>query len=152
MKGISPIVATVLLIVMVVTLTALVMSFTTTLTKSTTNVIENRTSESVDCSGARVTIDEVFLTNGTSGSATVQIRNDGMKNDLTIVSATLFNRTGGNFSATNSTITDFDVGDVAAIRFSNIGVPTCNDFSFVIVTTNCGGVSDTFRKTPTCLK
>jgi len=153
MKGVSAILATVMLIVVVVALVGIFMSFSTSLLRSTQTTVGNKTAEAIECSGASITIDDVFVTKGTSpvGSAKVRVVNNGLKNDLVIVSARLFNNTGHNFSVTALPIPNFDVGEVEVLSFSNIDVERCTNFSQVIVTTNCGIASDTFTKAPRCV-
>ena len=149
MKGISAILATVMLIVVVVALIGIFMSFSTSLLKSTQASVGNKTAEAIECSGASITIDEVFVTTS-ANTSTVRVVNNGLKNDLVIVSATLFNRTGSNFTNNDVPIPNFDIGEVEIIRFTNINVPNCPDFGEVIVTTNCGIAADTFTKAPKC--
>jgi len=151
MKGLSPLVATVLLIVMVVAISAIIISSTTSLTKSATGEVENRTQASTGCAGASIKIDDVFITNGTAGSARVHVRNDGLKDDLAIVSGQLYNSTGHNFTASDLPLSNFDRGNIVTVTFSNISVTTCANFSHVTITTDCSGAYDTFSKTPKCL-
>ena len=150
MKGLSPLIATTLLIVMVVTLASIIISFTTTFTKNTQENVENRTNEAVDCSGANIEVDNVFLTNGTAGTARVQVMNNGIKDGLTVVAAQLFNRTGGNFSATGLPVSGVDRGEIVVLTIGNVSAVLCTDFSHVTVSTNCPGATDTFRRAPIC--
>ena len=149
MKGVSAILATVMLIVVVVALIGIFMTFSTSLLRSTQSTIGNRTTEAIECSGASITIDEVFLNKGATGSAQVRVVNNGLKNDLSIMSSTLFTKTS-SFAAANMPISNFGIGEVEVISFTNINAPDCNDFSQVIVTTNCGIATDTFTKAPKC--
>ncbi len=155
MKGVSAILAAVMLIVVVLALTGIVLTFSSSLLRSTQETVENRTAASIECAGASITIDEVFVTRGNvtgspPGSARARVVNNGLKDDLTLVTGTFFNRTGGSFNGTDMPRADFDVGEVAVITFSPIEFKDCADFSQVIVTTNCGTSTDTFKKTPKC--
>lgn len=152
-KGISPLISAVLLIVIAVSISALIFTWAGGFVKSAQTTVSNRTGESVECSGASISIQDVYLTNGTSGSARAVVKNEGLTDSLTITSGQLFNRTGGNFTANNTPISGFNTGDVAVVIFRNISVEKCSDLSQVIVTSNCGGVSDTFlvrNKAPIC--
>lgn len=151
MKGLSPLVATVLLIVIVVSIATLVTGWVTTFTRQSQETATNRTTSAIDCSGASISIRSVFVTNGTAGSAAVLVENTGFVNDLTITAAQVLNRTGGNFSSSATPVSNFDRGDIATLRFSNVSIPLCpNDFSEVVVATNCGGISDRFKDAPKC--
>ncbi len=151
MKGVSPLIATVLLVVIVVILATIITTFSTDLVTSSTETIQNRTGTSAECSGASVSISDVFLTNGTAGTARVSAINNGLKDDMIIVNGVLTNRTGTSFSASSMPVIDFDVGEVVTLTFSNLSVPSCGDFAYVTVTTNCGGVSDTYKKGAKCV-
>ncbi|MEM7819730.1 MAG: hypothetical protein QXD48_02780 [Candidatus Aenigmatarchaeota archaeon] len=148
MKGISPLVATVLLIVIVVAISTIVMNWLYSFTSGAQETVSNRTSESISCSGASIEIQDVYLTSGTPGSGSVIIRNNGVVDDMIIVSAQMYNKAGSNFSATNVPVGDFDRGKIITLTFSNLNITTCADFSQVVVSTSCSGVSDSFKGTP----
>ncbi|MFH0832695.1 MAG: archaellin/type IV pilin N-terminal domain-containing protein [Candidatus Aenigmatarchaeota archaeon] len=153
MKGISPLLASVLLIAVTVAIATLVMGWMSTTMRSTQTTVSNKTTQATECSAAAISIDDVYL----SGlySANVIVRNSGQTDNLQITSVQLYNVTGGNFT-TSTAETDFDKGEVTTFAIS-VGsntfpiVDTCpTDFSKVIVTTNCGGIKDTFEGTPKC--
>jgi flagellin-like protein len=150
-KGISPLVASVLLIVIVVTIAALLISWITTFTKGAQQTVTNRTDVVLDCSGAAISIQDVYMTNGSAGTIRVLVKNDGLVRGLSIISGQAINRTGGNFTATGVPITNFDIGDVENVVFANVSMATCDAFSQVIVTTNCGGIYDTYTRSPKCV-
>ncbi len=155
MKGVSPLVATVMLIVIVVSIVALMSGWLTDFFMGTRETVSNRTATSVDCTGAIMTIDAVYLQNGTfpMGKANVVVRNEGLVDDLAITSAVLYNTTGHNFSAaTVLPIINLDRGGVATIYFENLSInENCTAFSRVVVTNQCG--ADTFKGAPTeCVK
>jgi flagellin-like protein len=150
MKGVSPLVASVLLLAIVVSISVIIGGWTSTLTKDTTSTVSNRTSEAVQCSAADITIESVYITNGTSGTARAQVRNQGFLN-ITLTSAQLINRTGHNASTT-TTLGTLAKGEIMQISFSGVGVPSCpSDFSKLIVTSTCGGVSHVFTGSPSCV-
>ncbi|MDI6721712.1 MAG: hypothetical protein QMD85_04940, partial [Candidatus Aenigmarchaeota archaeon] len=149
-KGISPLVASVLLLAIVVSLSVIIGSWMNALSKDTTATVGNKTAESISCSSADITVESVYITAGTSGSSRVQIRNRGFQG-LTLTSAQLINKTGHNFSA-SGTLPTLARGEIAQLSFSSTSVPTCpTDFSKLIVTTSCGGVSHVFSGTPNCV-
>ncbi len=152
MKGISPLIAAVLLIAFTVAIATLIMGWFSTLTRNTTDTVSNKTTEAVGCSNSQISIEDVYITAGgtLNGSARVIAKNTGFS-DLTINSAQMFNTTGGNFSTGFSVVTDFTPGAIRTIYLTNVSASVCpTSFSKVIVTTNCGGISDTFDGTPKC--
>jgi len=147
-KGVSPLIAATLLIVMVVAIGTILMGWLYTFTRSAQESVSNRTEEAVSCSGASIDIQDVYLSPGSSGTARIIVKNTGFVDDMTIVSAQIFNSTGHNFTGTGIPITDFDKGEIVTIAFSNLAIPLCANFSQAVVGTNCGAISATFRKTP----
>jgi len=147
-KGISPLIAATLLIVMVVAISTIVMGWLYTFTRTSQESVSNRTDEALGCSGANIAIQDVYLTTGTAGTARVIVKNTGYVDDMTIASAQLYNKTGHNFTGENIPITNFDKGDIITISFFNISVPTCLNFSQVFVGTTCGDVFHRSRATP----
>lgn len=150
MKGVSPLVASVLLIVIVVTIAALLTSWLTTFTKGAQSTVSNRTDVALDCSGASISIQDVYVTNGSAGTIRVLVKNDGLVGRLSIISAQVLNTSGNNFTASNMPVTSFDIGDVESVVFGNVSVTTCSAFSQVVVTSNCGGILDTWARSPKC--
>lgn len=156
-KGISPLLASVLLIAVTVAIATLVAGWLSTTVRTTQTTVSNRTLEATECSGASITIEEVYIDAGLNTTNRVILRNSGQSDSLQIVSAQLYNITGGNFSARSLPITNFNRGNVTTLAFeqnSTAGammVSSCpGDFSKVIVSTNCGGVSAEFTGTPKC--
>ncbi len=152
MKGISPLIAAVLLIAFTVAIATLIMGWFSTLTRSTTTTVSNKTTEAVACSNAQISIEDVYITAGSlaTGSARVIVKNTGFTM-LAINSAQLYNTTGHNFSTGFSSVSSFSAGSIQTISLTNVSVPTCpTTFSKAIVTSNCGGISDTFDGTPKC--
>lgn len=149
-KGVSPLIAAVMLIAITVSLAILIMGWFTNLTKSTTDTVTNRTTETVSCTSARVSIESIYLNAGTSGSARIIVKN-GDSRSIGINSVQLFNRTGDNFS-TGFSPGSLDPGAIYTIYLTNVSVPSCPaDFSKAIVASSCGGVSAVFDGAPNCL-
>jgi FlaG/FlaF family flagellin (archaellin) len=146
-KGVSPLVAATLLIVMVVAIATIMMGWLYSFTRGAQETVTNRTDEAVSCSGASMEVQDVYLANGSAGTARAITKNTGFV-DMIINSAQIFNRTGHNFTGSDIPIANFTRGKIITIVFSNISMPTCSDFSQVVVATNCGDISASFKKTP----
>lgn len=151
MKGISPLIAAVLLIAFTVAIATLVAGWFSTLAGGTTEKVTNTTDLAVDCSAASINIKEVYVKAGLAGTVRVLVENNGFTDNLNISSAFAYNSTGNAFVATEVPVSDFDRGEIQILTFSDANMSTCpNNFDRVIVTTSCGGVSDTFSGTPKC--
>lgn len=146
-KGVSPLIAAVLLIVISVTIAGLVFSWLNTFTTEAQRKVDNRTSESINCAGASIRIKEVYLQNGSNGTVRTVVENTGFVNNITISGAQVFNTTGNNFSANNTPIT-LNRGDIVTILFTGVSVQQCSNFSKVFVATQCGGINDVFDGSP----
>ena len=77
MKGISPLIAAVLLIAFTVAIATLIMGWFSTFTRTTTTTVTNTTALAVNCADARVTIRDVYIQAGASGLTNVLIENTG---------------------------------------------------------------------------
>jgi len=150
MKGISPLIATVILIVIVVSVSAIITNFATNITKESEERVTSKTQKSLDCSGGEIRIRDVYLNPG--NYSRVIVENTGLVNSLSIISAQIINATGYNISATNLPITGFNTGDIETVIFANLtGVNACANFSQVIVSTDCQSVNAKFKGSPTCV-
>src|SRR3989338_43119 len=148
-KGISPLIAAVLLIAFTVAIATLAMGWFSQLTRTTTTTVSNKTTEAVACSNAQVSIDGGYLRlNATESDARVLVKNSGFSN-LGITSLQVYNTTGANFSTGFGGASSLTPGSLVAYNITMASIPTCATFSKVIVTTNCGGVTDVFESTPT---
>ncbi len=118
-KGISPLLATVLLIAATVVVSTMVAGWLSSTTSATQSAITNKTNEGVACAAAEIIIDDVYITAGTTTeTASVILRNSGSTDDLTITSAQLYNKNGDNITATNVPISNFDRGATSTLSFS----------------------------------
>ncbi len=150
-KGVSAMVAAVLLIAVTVSLAALVSGWLTTIVHTTQVTISNVTATTVNCMSASVVIDDVYISAGAPGSARAIVRNSGQADDLAIQSAYIYNRTGEAFSAAGLPSTDFDRGEVVTLMFNAVTVASCpGDFIEAIATTDCPGISGKFSARPKC--
>ncbi len=150
MKGISPLLAAVLLIAVTVAIATLVMGWISTITRTSQVAVSNRTTEAVNCASAAVVIDDVYVATGAL-TATVIVRNAGQADSLQLTFAPLYNATGNSVNpAETLPVTGFDKGEIQTLTYSSTGINACANFSKAIVATNCGGVSATFDRTPKC--
>jgi flagellin-like protein len=141
MKGISPLIAAVLLIAFTITIAILIVSWGTSFTTTATSGISNKSSELVECSGAAIEIDSVYVS---GNSISVIVMNSGVR-AVTITNMLVTNITGGtNTSTVNSVL---GRGNVVSLNVSGV---TCTSFSKVLVATSCPGISAEWTKSPTC--
>ncbi len=141
MKGVSPLVATVLLIVIVVSLVAIISGWLNAFFQGTRETVQNRTDSSVSCAGSSIFVESVYalVANGTTGNVRAVVKNDGVVDELSIVSAQYINSTGHNFSATTALpMANFNRGSIKTLVFENVSIQNCSAFSQVVVATNCG--------------
>ena len=149
MKGISPLIAAVLLIAFTVAIATLIMGWFSSFTRSTTTSISNTTNQAVACSDARVSIMDVYINNGTQ-NANVIIGNIG-GSPVSITGLEILNTTGNGFSAGFTKIGALNTSQIVTFTITGLGCgscPTC--FSKAVLTTGCGGVGDVFTNTPKC--
>src|SRR3989344_5473706 len=120
MKGISPLIATVLLVVIVVAIGTMVMTWSSTFTTSTTRNVQNRSDTAFNCASANIIIEDVYLVNGSLATVRAIVKNIGVV-DVLISAAQAYNTTGGN---------------LVTLQFSNVSMTKCSDFSKVVVSTS----------------
>jgi len=148
MKGISPLVAAVLLIAFTVAIATIVMGWMGTFTRSTTETITNRTDLAIDCASAGINIEDVYVTAGEDGTARVVIKNTGFADNIVIQTVQLVKNNGQTYNATaagTAVDSDFDKGEIATATISTTtGWLLCTNISKVLATTTCGGVEDSF--------
>lgn len=151
-KGISPLIATVMLIAITVIIATIQSGWLTSFTKTQQDTIENRTSEIVDCTSADITIDDVYL-DFTTNVSRVHIRNTGQVNALAISSAVLLTKKGSQMPiVTNLTnISTLTKGQRLQLDFNITNLTACSNFSKVTVTTSCPTIADSFVGTPSCV-
>lgn len=149
MKGVSPLVAAVLLIVIAVSIVGVLSGWLTTFFVSTRETVTNRTDTQVGCTGSSLFVEAVYvaIANGTSGNVRAVVKNDGVVDGLSIVAAQYYNTTGHNFSTTTPLpISNFNRGAIRALSFENVSIQNCSAFSQVVVSTECG--SGRYRTSP----
>jgi flagellin-like protein len=152
-KGLSPLIAVVLLIAITVSIVAIMSTWVTTLTKSETGTITNKTGSSTACIDSNLAITNVYM-DAAGNVSRIVVRNSGHADD-TIASASLMNKDGAEAPNLSSFPISFPQGSIKTIMFNvtnfNLTNETtvCQDFSRAIVSTACG-TYDTFTGTPDC--
>ncbi len=151
MKGISPLIAAVLLIAFTVAIATLIMGWFSTFTRTTTATITNSTTAAVSCSDARVSIRDVYIQTGGGGAvANVIVENTG-GSTVGLVSLQLINTTGNVFGTGFTAVGALNESQVLTFTITGASFSACpGSFSKAVVTTNCGGIGDTFTNTPKC--
>ncbi len=149
-KGLEPIIAMVMLVVITVGAAGIIFTWTKSFTTGTQDRAERNAISAAGCSGASLLIREVYLQNGTNASARAAVQNSGYVDNLTLDFAQMFNTMGANFSAANMPMT-LNRGDIEILYFTNADIPKCDNFSSITISANCGAGYD-FTGTPTCVK
>ncbi|MBI4174296.1 MAG: hypothetical protein HY517_01515 [Candidatus Aenigmarchaeota archaeon] len=153
MKGISPLIAAVLLIAFTVAIATLIMGWFSTLTRTTTATVTNSTTQAVNCADARVSIRDVYIQTG--GAAGAQVANVIVENtggsSVGLVSLQLINTTGNVFGTGFTAVGAFNESQLLTFTITGATFAACpGSFSKAVLTTNCGGVGDVFTNTPKC--
>ncbi len=147
MKGVSPLVATVLLIALAVALSSMVTTWMTTLTKEQTASIGNKTTTAIDCTAANIDIKDVYIDFAANMSRII-VWNSGQIS-LELKSATVLNKMGENATLNTTLPLVMSAGAIETVKFNISGtINSMQNFSQVIVSTNCVGISDRFTGTP----
>ncbi len=135
-KGISPLIAAVLLIAFTIAIATVIMGWMSTTTRATTGTITTKTATAVDCSDASIQIKHVYINNNTSDG--IFVCNTGFK-DLT-VDGVIYSTTGATCDGTAANISAGACGMVSSPSCSAVNAST---FDRAVVSTDCGGVTDT---------
>jgi len=145
MKGVSPLVAAVLLIAFTVAVSMIVMGWFSTFVRGTTANISGTTEEAIGCNVASISIEHVYVPASGTGTGKIIVKNTGFK-DLQVYGL-IANDTGS--ICKSSTAVSVPKGSIGVIEISNCGSmgSNCVHFDRAVVTTNCGGVSDTVTST-----
>lgn len=140
-KGISPLIAAVLLIAFVVSVAMIIMGWFSSYVRTTTTNISASSEAAVGCSTAIITLDSVYVTNS-GADATMIVRNEGQ---ISLdVRGTLININGT--ACSNATAVTIPAGSTGTIVIDSCLVPNAGNFSKAIVTTSCSGITDSTTK------
>lgn len=143
-KGVSPLIATVLLIVFTVAISTIVVSWLRDYTSDTTSSVSDTGQEVIECAKQNLKISNTYITVYTAtGISDIKatLRNTGSVN-FTISSAYVYNTTG-DFCDMMPSITLVTVGGVVNLANNTCDILTAtSDFNRVEVTTTCGISTD----------
>ena len=144
MKGVSPLIASVLLIAFTVSVSMIIMGWFSSFTKTTTSNISSSAAEAIGCNNAGVSIEFIYITNT---SASMIVKNTGYV--ALNASGTILNTSGGACFSAQTSLTKGNVTSLLLMGCfpSGMGGSSCPSFSRAIVTTNCGGISDQVTST-----
>ncbi len=123
-KGISPLLATVLLVAATVVTTTMLSGWVSTTMSTTQTTVGNKTNEGVACAAAEIVIDDVYSGAGSGSVARAIVRNSGGSDNLQITSAQLYDKLGNNFTTVTSLPTNLNKGQMATLNFNNAVLPT----------------------------
>ncbi len=144
-KGVSPLIATVLLIVFTVAISTIVVSWLRAYTADTTSSVGDTSQEVIECAKQNLRISNAYITiNTTAGAEDIiraTLKNTGSVN-FTVSSAYVYDIGGGFCSLIP--IGDVSVGAVENLR-NDSGCEIFNaiaDFSRIEITTTCGVSTD----------
>lgn len=96
------------------------------------------------CDVASVEIIDVSISGNT---ARMFVRNNGGSNNLQMLSAIIFDKSGNAIETTSALDQDFDRGKVKFLAFDDPKI-SCNTFSRAVLTTNCAQAKATFSQAP----
>jgi flagellin-like protein len=134
-KGISPLIAVVLLIVATIAIATLIINWMSDYTKETTAAVGNTSSVAVECSSASIDIIENF--GGTGNGITAVVQNTGLV-DLTLSNVTGYDAMGNlcSFMTASQSLTK---GQIYNAEDSDCTLT----IKKIEAVTNCAGVGDT---------
>jgi flagellin-like protein len=141
-KGISPLIASVLLIAFTVSVAMIVMGWFSGFVRTTTENVTGVSQQAVGCSTAVIDLDHVYVNAVNTSNVSMVIRNEGSVS-LTI-NGMLINISGG--SCTNAAALTLSAGTIGTLNLTNCLVPNVGNFSKAIITTSCSGITDTTSK------
>ena len=147
MKGVETLLAAVLLIGFTVAIAATVSVWFTAVTRDTQSSVTSKSDTAVDCAGAAMGIDQVYVFNNSVARAV--IRNKGSVN-LSIITAQIFDSQGNNFTS-SSLPAAINSGSAISLDFSANLLPCPQTFSRLIVTSSCAQAESVFTGMPLCM-
>ena len=144
-KGISPLIASVLLIAFTVALGTLVMGWLSGTVGSTTETVGSKITTAVGCSDAAIEIVHVYVNSTISKNAFIVVKNAGFYNFTTSITGKIYLNNGS--SCSTIALTSLTAGEVKLLNVTASDCPafTTSTFDRAVVNTECGGVSDTME-------
>jgi flagellin-like protein len=138
-KGISPLIAAVLLIAFTMAVAAILTAWVTTFTQETTSEVGESGSEQIACSFAGLSIyDAVYTVD--DDALTVAIANTGTR-DLSDGVSVVLSYADGSVESTN--LTGLNTGEVQSVDFESLGISGRSELAEVrAASTGCPQVTD----------
>lgn len=143
-KGISPLIAAVLLVVFTVAISAMVVNWLSSYTSTTTQSASNSSANVVRCAQQNLGVSAIYVTVNTTAAGNETFRISAVNTGtgtVTLISGNVFNDTGDSCSL--STLGAISQGGVNQLT-GNCDIltsSTCADFERVQLVTSCGLVS-----------
>lgn len=145
-KGISPLVATVLLLAIAFTMATIISPWVFNLIRSNTDTLGNKSSSVTDCNV--VTIENVYLDFQGNKSRVYVLAKGG----TTVLSASLLSTNGIQLPLSNPSVLPLTLGDgerkLIEFNLTSGILPACQNFSKVVIATSC--LSDEMNKAVNC--
>ena len=139
-KGVSPLIATVLLIVFTIALGTIIIAWLTNYTSTTTEQTSATSNRLTECAKAAITIDAIYSSTADKNITKVDVRNNGLlKINVTNV---VVSSVGTSCKLVATATEDMQVGDLRSFTNSACSI-TCNSYANTRVTTNCGTATAT---------
>ena len=138
MKGVSPLIAAVLLIAFVVTVAMVVMGWFSSFVRTVTQNVSQSGQEAVGCATAAIELDHVYV-NTKANTTQFIVKNIG--GVTLVVKGLIVNTTG--VACINNTGVSIPSGGVGTLYFSDCTGINSTTFSRAMITTNCAGIDDT---------
>ena len=137
LKGISPLLAAVFLIMIAAVAVPMFSGWFTSLLRSTTNSAGNTTEQSIKCNAAGIAIEDFYL-DFSAGMARANVRNSGQVPEQ-IASAKVYAANGSEAANLTQFPLNISSGEYKYISFSTEGaIASCSNFSYAIVSGRCG--------------
>ena len=150
MKGISPLIAAVLLIAFTVAIGGIVSVFFTSFTKQTTGSVSSQGQQLITCSGASPSIDKVSYNLSLSGVMTITFSNPSIYQIVNVSVYTTFGNgstiTTGTGSSGSWYLNPLSTNSTQVVNIAGYGAPIQ-----VMVSGMCGNTSSAQSVSGTCL-
>src|SRR3989344_4449884 len=135
MKGISTLIAAVLLIAVTLLISLIVSTSFTSLVKTQASTLQTRTGEAVNCTSSDITIEAVYI-DALANRARLTVRNSGQIRE-NIVRSVMINDTGSTAAPTDTYPISLAKGALTTLIFDITTNVTCTSFNRVALTTEC---------------
>lgn len=142
-KGISPLIASVLLIVFTISIATVIVTWLNKYTSTTTETADVTNQNLLDCTKQRPVIDNVFL-NSSNYVSKILVRSAGSQS-LVLTSLQVLASDGTVCAATNVNGVALAVGNSTVFSVPACAI-NCTNFQVARVTTTCGQSSDEFMQ------